>query len=110
AADRSLCVHEGEDWFQLKPDILVSDGTSCWIIDAKWKLLNRDRRAGYGLSQGDFYQLFAYGQRYLCGDGDLYLVYPKTAAFSAPLAPFDMGGGMRLHVLPFDLETCAAPF
>jgi len=31
----------------------------------------------YGLAQGDFYQLQAYGQSYLNGTGDVVLIYPK---------------------------------
>ena len=43
----------------------------------------------YGLSQADFYQLQAYGLSYLDGDGDVVLIYPKTASFNAPLPVFE---------------------
>lgn len=64
-------------------------------------------RDKYGLSQGDFYQLYAYGQHYLPGRGDLVLVYPKTDAFPGPRPVFDFpkSEGLRLWVLPFCLET-----
>lgn len=105
-----LCLHQGKSWFQLQPDILVTSGRERWIVDAKWKLLHGNRAEGYGLRQSDFYQLFAYGHRYLDGRGDMYLVYPRTAAFGAPLPPFDMGGGLNLHVIPFDLEAGKADY
>jgi 5-methylcytosine-specific restriction enzyme subunit McrC len=108
--DRHLCEHDDDMWFRLRPDVMVSDGIRSWIIDTKWKLLSRDRARQYELSQSDFYQLFAYGQKYLGGVGDLFLVYPGTAAFSERLPPFHFSPQMRLHVLPFDLLRREAPY
>lgn len=105
AAFESLCVHEGDRFFQLQPDIYIRQGEQRWILDAKWKRLNAaDRSNKYGLSQSDFYQLYAYGQKYLGGRGSMALIYPRDAAFQEPLPPFDMGGGLVLRVLPFDLD------
>ncbi len=101
--DQHLCRHEDADWFCLKPDIVVSEGAESWIVDTKWKLLSGDRARQYDLNQSDFYQLFAYGQKYLDGSGDLFLVYPRSAAFREPFLPFHFTPAMRLHVLPFDL-------
>lgn len=108
--DRHLCDHDDDVWFRLRPDMMVSDGVHSWIIDTKWKLLSNDRARQYELSQSDFYQLFAYGQKYLGGAGDVFLVYPRTAAFSEPLPPFFFSPQMRLHVLPFDLLRREAPY
>ncbi len=60
----------------------------------------------YSLSQADFYQLYAYGQTYLDGTGDLVLVYPKTDLFaeSLPVFEFPKAQGLRLWVLPFCLR------
>lgn len=108
---RTLVMHEGQHWFRLKPDLLVhgSMGTHL-VLDTKWKLLNASQSNGsdkYGLSQADFYQLFAYGHYYLDGRGDIVLIYPKTEMFPAPLPAFvfSEAQGMRLWVLPFCLET-----
>ena len=92
--------------FQLRPDFLIEcDGTT-WVVDAKWKLLDAaDTTNNYGLSQSDFYQLFAYGKRYLSGKGQLVLVYPGTETFSAPLERFDLEDGLWLDVVPLDLES-----
>lgn len=106
SASRHLCVYEEKGFFQLRPDLLLTVGDQRWILDAKWKRLdasNRDKR--FGLSQSDFYQMFAYGQKYLEGVGDLALVYPRTTRFPVPLGPFGFSDKMRLWALPFDLDS-----
>lgn len=115
ASRRRLCTHtpvgamESREWFELRPDFLVTRAAqNMLILDAKWKLLDaarNDSESKYSLSQADFYQLYAYGQKYLDGQGNLILLYPKTARFTERLPPFDFGKGLQLHVLPFDLKT-----
>lgn len=106
AQSHSLCDHLQQPIFQLRPDLLISRGQERWILDTKWKLLNAQNRADkYGLSQADFYQLFAYGQKYLGGVGHMALIYPRTERFRHPLPPFEFGSGLRLEVLPFDLDN-----
>jgi 5-methylcytosine-specific restriction enzyme subunit McrC len=107
AASKSLCEHSGGHMFQLRPDLLIMEGKSvCAVLDSKWKLLNSaDKSNKYGLSQSDFYQLFAYGHKYLQGQGKMMLIYPKTAAFTKPLPVFDYGNDLRLWVVPFDLNA-----
>ena len=106
-----LVRHKEQDWFQLKPDLLVqSFKTNRLVLDTKWKLVDAKKansKEKYGLDQSDFYQLQAYGQNYLEGDGDVVLIYPKTEIFSQPLAVFDFpkSPGLRLWVLPFCLQT-----
>lgn len=105
ARSESLCEHQQKPIFQLEPDMLITRGSECWILDAKWKLLDAGQRDDkYGLSQSDFYQLFAYGQKYLGGAGRMALIHPRTERFHCPLDVFDFGGGLRLEVLPFDLD------
>lgn len=107
AASEHLCRHLDSWMFRLQPDMLLSnkDGQR-WVLDAKWKLLDgKDKANKYGLSQADFYQLHAYGQRYLGGEGELFLIYPRTPKFSDQLAPFDFSDSLRLRVVPFDLEN-----
>jgi 5-methylcytosine-specific restriction enzyme subunit McrC len=107
ARSESLCVHDGADMFQLRPDFLVLDGGQIMLVmDAKWKLLAvGDRGNKYGLSQSDFYQMFAYGHKYLGGAGNIVLIYPKTAGFDLPLPRFDFSPDLTLWVAPFDLEA-----
>lgn len=107
----SFVAHREQKWFCLKPDILLRQGDrNVGVLDTKWKLLDAGKSDGsekYGLSQSDFYQVYAYGQYYLGGQGDVGLIYPRTEAFSAPLEvfTFPQSVGLRLWVLPFCLET-----
>ncbi len=109
-ASFSLVRHQGQDWFRLKPDLLVrKSATERLVLDTKWKLIDGAKANGsekYGLGQDDFYQLHAYGQNYLDGQGDVVLIYPKTDAFSQPLPVFEFpkSAGLRLWVLPFCLR------
>lgn len=104
AASEYLCQHGAGRMFRLEPDLLVRQGAKKWVLDSKWKRLDTaDRESKYGLSQSDFYQLFAYGQKYLKGEGELVLIYPRRAAFQQALPLFDFGSGLTLRVLSFDL-------
>lgn len=102
-----LVTHENQNWFRLKPDLLVSNGKKNHVVlDTKWKLIDVTKKNGrekYQLSQADFYQLFAYGHHYLNGSGNIILIYPKTDAFCEPLPTFAFpkSNNMRLWVLPF---------
>jgi 5-methylcytosine-specific restriction enzyme subunit McrC len=106
-----LVRHRQTDWFQLRPDLAIEDhGRTLLLLDTKWKLLDQDKASAkdkYQLSQGDFYQLFAYGRTYLEGRGNLVLIYPKTDCFEAPLHVFEFprDRDLRLWVLPFCLKT-----
>lgn len=105
ASGHSLCQHEGKPVFQLEPDLLVSRGDQRWVLDTKWKRVDSANRAEkYNLNQADFYQMLAYGERYMGGSGDMALIYPRSATFSRALAPFHFNSNLRVHVLPFDLD------
>lgn len=111
ARSHHLVRHREQNWFRLKPDLLIREaGRDALVLDTKWKLLDGLKANGtdkYGLSEGDFYQLQAYGQSYLDGQGDVVLIYPKTAAFDQPLPVFEFPKteGLRLWVLPFCLTS-----
>lgn len=108
AARHYLAKHRDQHWFQLRPDFLIDHEGLRVVADAKWKLLDGsldNSEQKYGLSQADFYQLYAYGQKYLGGAGTMYLFYPKTSRFSAPLRPFDFDARLQLLVVPFDLSS-----
>lgn len=111
ARSHHLVRHREQNWFRLKPDLLIREGgRDVLVLDTKWKLLDGLKANGtdkYGLSQGDFYQLQAYGQSHLEGQGDVVLIYPKTAAFGEPLPVFEFFklAGLRLWVLPFCLTS-----
>jgi len=111
ARSHHLVRHREQNWFRLKPDLLIRKaGRDALVLDTKWKLLDglkANATDKYGLSQGDFYQLQAYGQSYLGGQGDVVLIYPKTVAFDWPLPVFEFpkSEGLRLWVLPFCLKS-----
>jgi 5-methylcytosine-specific restriction enzyme subunit McrC len=112
----SLCEHDGGWMFQLAPDLLVRGDESCWVLDTKWKLIDEsNRNEKYLIGQADVYQMFAYSHRYVEGNGQLFLVYPRSPKFQFALPEFTFRRSLRLHVVPFDLEhdrllTDAAPF
>ena len=100
-----LVKHNNDKMFQLKPDLAIFEVDKLVaILDTKWKLLDLQRDK-YGLSQQDFYQLFAYGHKYLEGKSDLVLIYPKTNSFQTPLLPFHYSENLNLWVIPFCLES-----
>lgn len=118
-----LVKHDGKKWFGLKPDFIFrdKDGETFAVLDTKWKLLDqKNEQKKYGLSQSDFYQMYAYGKHYLHGHGNLLLIYPKTDKFDKPLPVFDFPGArptgaqaeaetaearpLRLYVVPFCLK------
>lgn len=110
AGDQWLMRHRGEDWFRLRPDLVVQEGpTNVLVLDTKWKLLDdakANRTDKYGLSESDFYQLRAYGEHFLEGVGDVVLVYPSTDTFDRPLPVFEFlgEGALRLWAVPFCLK------
>lgn len=106
ASGQALCEHLGKPMFQLEPDLLVARGGQRWVMDTKWKRVDAANRAEkYNLSQADFYQMLAYGERYMGGSGDMALIYPRSATFSQPLEAFAFSPRLRVHVLPFDLDA-----
>jgi 5-methylcytosine-specific restriction enzyme subunit McrC len=112
AASRFLVRQGDRRMFQLKPDFLVEHDGAVWVLDAKWKLVDSaDSTNNFGLRQGDFYQLFAYEKRYLpVSGGRLVLIYPECDTFRTPLEAFDLEDGLRLDVVPPDLERGHLPW
>ncbi|UDF30660.1 UNVERIFIED_ORG: McrC family protein [Roseateles sp. XES5] len=79
---RLYCLEtvDGRGLFQTRPDILLKRGDEVvQVIDTKWKRIAArmdDRKQG--VSQGDVYQMMAYGHLYQCDQ--LTLLYPHHAA------------------------------
>lgn len=76
---RRYCLQDVEtekSRFMTKPDIIIrrDDDVVC-ILDTKWKrLANEIDDSKQGISQGDVYQMMAYGMIYRCDN--LLLLYP----------------------------------
>jgi 5-methylcytosine-specific restriction enzyme subunit McrC len=109
AGGKYLCRHAGNDLFALRPDLLLEKDGLRYVMDTKWKVLDASRGPPYDLGIGDFYQLFAYGSHFLESGGDVFLIFPKTPRFDAPLPVFEFSSGLRLWVVPFDLYGGAVP-
>jgi 5-methylcytosine-specific restriction enzyme subunit McrC len=113
---KALTKHREQNWFKLRPDIVVyNDKTIVSVMDTKWKVLNQHLDSGtdkYNLAQSDIYQLFAYGEKYMNGEGELYLIYPQHEKFDAPLEQFVFKPGLKLNVVPYDLvnDKCEIQF
>lgn len=113
---KTLVEHGKQSWFRLKPDLMIMHGRNrVSVMDTKWKLLDASKNNGtdkYGLSQADFYQMFAYAKKYLPEGGDLFLIYPRTDQFNEAIElPFEFGGEHRLWIVPFDVrEQHPVPF
>jgi len=82
-ATRHLARHQNHHVFRLKPDLAFRVGQAFPVLlDTKYKRLDAaDTRLG--VSEGDFYQMYAYAQRYDCRQ--VVLLYPQTAGMTAPL-------------------------
>ena len=77
AQDKSKHLFDNKH-FSLRPDIVVKhiekDKTTTTVLDTKWKLLKQGV-TNYGISQGDMYQMYAYGKKYHAKE--VVLLYPK---------------------------------
>ena len=104
-----LAEHKGGKWFNLKPDLVIKQKQNIVsILDTKWKLLDQSLgtpREKYGLSQSDFYQMYAYGHQILKGEGTLFLIYPLHRGFRKTLDAFSISESLTLFVVPWDMET-----
>jgi 5-methylcytosine-specific restriction enzyme subunit McrC len=77
------------------------------MLDTKWKRLNQflnTTKNKYMISQDDMYQMFAYGERYLDGAGEMLLIYPRTKDFFKTLPVFEFSRDLHLWAVAFDLE------
>lgn len=95
-------------WFQLRPDMLLNTRAGSKVLDTKWKLIEQDASDSehkYGISQGDLYQLYAYGQKYQDGDGHMMLIYPQHKGFDGALPSFCFDSRLSLWCVPFSLES-----
>lgn len=90
-AVRYLAKTSNQQVFQLKPDLVMRQkGDFPLIMDTKYKRLKEGDRK-LGVSQADFYQMYAYAQRYKCAN--VLLIYPQVVGMSELRARFDIEDG-----------------
>jgi len=61
----------------------------------------------------DMYQMFAYGHKYMEGQGKMVLIYPKWAKFgdiehNTKQIDFEINANLTISIFPFDLESSDA--
>ena len=94
---------ENHKRFALRPDLVVTrDDGSIVILDTKWKSLIDDKRANYGISQADMYQMYAYSKKY--GTSEIWLLYPVNDAMrNHEQIVFDSGDGATVSLFFIDV-------
>lgn len=96
-ATRYLARREpsGPNVFRLEPDLAfrAPGGTFPLLVDTKYKTLDPRQSAAEGVSQADFYQMFAYAHAYSCSR--VLLLYPETEASGRIRARFTTGNPPR---------------
>ena len=94
--------------FYVKPDITLLESHEVkFILDAKWKEIDGSgNEPKHNVSQGDIYQLYAYGRKFGCTR--VALIYPRTQKFNSPLRYefIDKVADQPLTLLclPFDVQ------
>lgn len=98
-----LAQSQGRNVFRLKPDLLFRDGQrSVLIADTKYKLLDTGDRK-LGISEADFYQMFAYAHRYECPR--VLLLYPQGSHMQSALRrSFTLVGSNNTQVLAATID------
>lgn len=93
----SLAQSEGEPYFRLKPDLLFHQGgANDLIVDTKYKRLDPSDRK-LGISEADFYQMYAYAGRYQCPR--VLMLYPQSAEVPATIRrQFDAQGAVNATI------------
>lgn len=89
--------------FALRPDLVITrPDESIIILDTKWKSLINNKKANYGISQTDMYQMYAYAKKYQASE--VWLLYPmnKEMRDTEPIV-FDSGDGVRVSVFLVDV-------
>ena len=88
--------------FALKPDIVMKKDKRTIILDTKWKRLNDNPRANYGISQADMYQMYAYSKKYQTEE--IWLLYPVNEKVrKCNDICFDSGDNTKVQVFFVDV-------
>lgn len=78
AQDSGYYLFDEPRKFRLRPDLVVTNAFDehhkTVIMDTKWKRLNNNPSANYGISQADMYQMYAYSKKY--HTPHIWLLYP----------------------------------
>ena len=86
--------------FNMRPDIVIVDGSGTVVMDTKWKLLSENVR-NYGISQADMYQMYAYGKKY--DAKKIVLLYPQPESLRGADISFHSDDGVTVEVAFIEL-------
>jgi 5-methylcytosine-specific restriction enzyme subunit McrC len=91
--------------FNMWVDLVLTDNEEhSFLVDTKYKLLDEGARHA-GLSQPDFYQMYAYGRAGKDRYDDVVLLYPDTGV---PGRDFEQDG-LKVHARQFDPRSIYDP-
>lgn len=89
--------------FGLRPDIVLKKGSYIVVMDTKWKRLENNPKANYGIKQTDMYQMYAYSKKYKTPD--VWLLYPVNEKMCEKEQIFFSSGdgtNVKLHFVDLD--------
>lgn len=92
--------------FDMRVDVILRTSGGTFLLDTKYKVLGDDREHS-GLSQSDFYQMYAYAKAGKTEYEGVILLYPKTAASPSPDV-FENRDGAKLYVRLIDPKVIHA--
>jgi 5-methylcytosine-specific restriction enzyme subunit McrC len=106
--DRGYYLFDSPKKFSLRPDIVVKDKKeNIYILDTKWKVLNSNFSANYGISQSDMYQMYAYHKKYetnSCSVSGVIVIYPQILG-DFEITPFSSNDNVKVNIHFFDMST-----
>lgn len=93
--------------FSLRPDIVIErkSNKAVFIMDTKWKRLNNNPSANYGISQSDMYQMYAYQKKYGENAKNVTLLYPLIENAPKGKIKFVSEDGVIVHIFHVDLKN-----
>jgi 5-methylcytosine-specific restriction enzyme subunit McrC len=102
-AVRHLATHQDKNVFALKPDIAFRkpNGSFPLLLETKYKQLGL-RERNLGVSQSDFYQVYAYARRYDCAR--VLILYPELETMPALSAHFQLAEERRITAATIDVR------
>ncbi|QIO05235.1 McrC family protein [Acinetobacter shaoyimingii] len=108
-SSQHICFYEEKPIFRLRPDIHIQhkETNQIIVLDTKWKLINKNDRAGrFGLKDGDIQQMFAYSHYYLQHSSQVIIIYPQVTHFDNELEfKFNVESDKALlRAIPFHLD------
>jgi 5-methylcytosine-specific restriction enzyme subunit McrC len=85
--------------FALRPDIVVRNKESTFVLDAKWKILSDDLH-NFGINQSDMYQVYTYGKKYKAKN--VILIYPLSEKLTKTIGQYQSEDEVNVIIYLFD--------